>query len=165
MKRHLRRQLNNSSSAAAKKRPELAQKLQATGAELALFPDHDVQRLGASLTATLASLSEPDPDVRHVHEFRYAAEVAAAIERAGVVRGLQTYIDDALALAKRLIESANSEGKVAGINAQDLALLKELIDLHKFQLSNITLGEYRKALSSAAGAIGGRMQTAINEVA
>lgn len=146
----------------AERRSELVRRLQANAADLAYFPDKEVENLIATLYRTLDALEQPEPDVRHVHDLRYAIEVALAIERGRVVKGLRLYIDQARASVLRLIESDGPDGNVVVVSAQDLAVFKELVELHKFQLDKITVGEYKKAVYSAAGAIGGRMQAIIN---
>lgn len=118
------------------------------------------------LVACLACLRSGTGSLDHVREFGYATLAAEMIERQGVVRGLSIQIADAdrAVMAMRLRADAAS-GKVGPLFGQEIAALDEFIRIHRFQLDQLSQGEYERALKSVAGRLGGQLQTVIAQAA
>ena len=97
-----------------------------------------------------------------VLEFEYATVSATFIERQGVVRGLSQQIAnaDSAIMAMRL-RTSQSTAIVGPLFGHEIASLDELIRVHRYQLEQISQGEYEQILRSMAGKLGGKMQDCI----
>ncbi|MBN8749488.1 MAG: hypothetical protein J0I65_18505 [Variovorax sp.] len=93
-----------------------------------------------------------------------AVTVAQAIERQGVVRGLQEH----LASAERALEAIKHRAMEAGawaavpLHLQEIDVLDELVDLHTYQLRQLSAAEVANATRAAgnlARQAGGRVIT------
>lgn len=91
-----------------------------------------------------------------------AVNVAKAIEHQGVVRGLSEHLHVA-ELALQGIQAramSSSEWQPTALYYQELDTLTNLVELHVFQLQQLSFGEFRRALVSAVDEVrstGGRV--------
>lgn len=118
------------------------------------------------LQACLSTLRSGTGTLDHVREFGYAALAAEMIERQGVVRGLSGPIAgaDRTIMALRL-RADPATGMVGPLFGQEISALHEFIRIHRFQLDQLSQGEYERALKSIAGRLGGQLQTVIAQSA
>lgn len=117
------------------------------------------------LRTCLAVLRTGQGHLNHVLEFDYAAVTASLIERQGVVRGLAQQIADAdAAIMSMRLRADRAAGTVGPLFGNEIAALDSLIEVHQFQLAQISQGEYEGVLRSLAGRIGGKIQGAVAQV-
>lgn len=91
-----------------------------------------------------------------------AANVAQAIERQGIVRGLAEHLHEAEqalnAISRRAL--AGGEWRATALYWQEIEHLTALVDLHEFQLQQLSYGEVRRAIQAATSSVlsaGGRV--------
>lgn len=124
-----------------------------------------VQAMMDGLRSCLAVLRTGQGHLNHVLEFDYATMTASLIERQGVVRGLAQQIADADAAIMSLrLRTDKSTGQVGPLFGNEITALDTLIEIHHFQLTQISQGEYETVLRSIAGRLGGKMQEAVAQV-
>lgn len=92
-----------------------------------------------------------------------AVNVAKAIERQGVVRGLGEHFEQAERALNGISQRALacSEWKPTALYWQEIEHVNALVDLHEFQLQHLSYGEAHRATRSAIAAIhqvGGRLE-------
>lgn len=92
-----------------------------------------------------------------------AVNVAGAVERQGVVRGLAEHLAQAEtalnAISRRAL--ASGEWKPTALYWQEIEHVNTLVDLHEYQLQQLSYGEAHRATLSAVAAIhrvGGRVE-------
>lgn len=91
-----------------------------------------------------------------------AMNVAQAIERQGIVRGLQEHLRSA-ELALQGIQQramASGEWRPTSLYYQELDHISSAVDLHEYQLGQLAYSEFRQAVARAASEIrstGGRV--------
>lgn len=88
-------------------------------------------------------------------------DVAKAIERQGVVRGLTEHLASADAALQAIYNRANSgpAWRPTALHYYELNAVKDFVNLHAFQLRQLGRGEYLKAIASARGTVQGRGET------
>lgn len=84
-----------------------------------------------------------------------AVDLALAIERQGVVHGLQEHLAGAELALKSIYTRAMKTGQwhPTSLYYLEIDAIQALIGLHAFQLDQLSLAEYQRASSSAAGQI------------
>lgn len=87
-----------------------------------------------------------------------AAELSLSIEQMGVVKGLQQQLDATSAViltllgaAKRAAKASPDGWKSPVCTGAQIAQIDEFIPLHKFQLEQISYGEYQRAWQMTIG--------------
>lgn len=82
-------------------------------------------------------------------------DLALAIERQGVVRGLQEHLASAEVALKAIYTRAtqNRQWQPTALYYSEIDAMQALISLHTFQLDQLSLAEYRRAVASASGQI------------
>jgi hypothetical protein len=124
-----------------------------------------VQAMIGGLRTCLAALRTGKGHLNDVLEFDYATMTASLIERHGVVRGLAQQIADAdAAIMSMRLRADKAAGNVGPLFGNEIAALDSLIDVHQFQLAQISQGEYEGVLRSLAGRLGGKIQGAVAQV-
>lgn len=124
-----------------------------------------VQGMMDGLRTCLSVLRTGQGHLNDVLEFEYATMTASLIERQGVVRGLAQQIADADAAVKSMRQrNDKSTGRVGPLFGNEITALDTLIEIHHFQLKQISQGEYETVLRSIAGRLGGKMQEAVAQV-
>lgn len=117
------------------------------------------------LRTCLAALRTGKGHLNDVLEFDYATMTASLIERHGVVRGLAQQIANAdAAIMSMRLRADKAAGNVGPLFSNEIAALDSLIDVHQFQLAQISQGEYEGVLRSLAGRLGGKIQCAVAQV-
>lgn len=94
-------------------------------------------------------------------------DVALAIERQGVVRGLQEHLASAEKALQAVHDRAGPEWRATSMHWHELDAVNTFVDLHAFQVKQLGLAEYLKAIASAQGAVRSRGEraTVVREVA
>ena len=96
-------------------------------------------------------------------------DVALAIERQGVVRGLQDHLASAQTALQAVHDRANATPawRATPLHWNELDSVHTFVDLHAFQLKQLGRAEYLKAIASAQGAVRSRGEraTVVREVA
>lgn len=124
-----------------------------------------VNQMIDGLQAFLDMLRLAKGTLKHVQEFEYATMSAALIERQGVVRGLKQAIADAdSAIMAMRLRADKDTGRIGHLNTNEIEALGSFIELHQFQLEQLSQGEYGLVLRSLAGKMGGKIQAAVAEV-
>lgn len=82
-------------------------------------------------------------------------DVALAIERQGIVRGLQLELQSAETALQAVYNRATSgpHWRAPTLHYQELAAVQEFVVLHAYQLHQLARAEYLKAVASALGAV------------
>ena len=129
--------------------------------ELALHgaatPTSDNAQVLTELAEVIKALRE---GVATEHQWSIAAgsiEVALAIERGGVVRGLYEHLEAAGkaldAIHERTLRAGGGRWVRATLYFNEIDAIQTMYDLHKFQVSKISRHEFVAALDSAQRAI------------
>ncbi len=86
-----------------------------------------------------------------------AIDLANAIERQGIVRGMHEHLASADAALKSIHARATAAGpwKPATLHYFEIDTMSEFVNLHAFQLKQLSLAEYKRAVANAAGNIRG----------
>lgn len=94
-------------------------------------------------------------------------DVALAIERQGVVRGLQEHLASAQTALQAVHDRAGTDWRTTAMRWNELDAVSTFVDLHAFQLKQLGRAEYLKAIASAQGAVRSRGEraTVVREVA
>ena len=111
-----------------------------------------IEPLNAAARALREGVADEDQWSRVVS----AINVAQAIERQGVVRGLREHLHCAeLALQgiRQRAVARTGEWDRTALYYQELDHINEAVDLHAFQLSQLSYGEYARAIRYAVGEI------------
>lgn len=125
----------------------------------------EISAMMNGLQACLTILRRAEGHLTHVLEFQTATMSAALIERKGVVRGLgETIAAAENSIAAMLGRAEAHSGRVGALFGQEIVSLDEFIRLHRFQLEQLSRGEYEKVLRSLAGRLGGKIQQAISDI-
>jgi hypothetical protein len=84
-----------------------------------------------------------------------AMNVAQSIDKMGVVRGLCGHLHNAELALKGIHERAMSTGawQATSLSYQELEHVTTAVDLHEFQLSHLSYGEYRRVIDRAVAEI------------
>lgn len=125
---------------------------------LAAKPDPaDIEQILQAITDAVRALRE---GVASEHQWSIVAgsvDVARAIERQGVVRGLHEHLDSADSALKSIRTRALSTGRWAPtlLHYFEIDAMQAFIGLHTFQTRQLSRAEYRRAIDSATGEIRG----------
>jgi len=125
---------------------------------LAAKPDPaDIEQILQAITDAVRALRE---GVASEHQWSIAAgsvDVARAIERQGVVRGLHESLASADSTLKAIRTRALSTGRwtPTALNFSEIDDMQAFIGLHAFQTRRLSRAEYRRAIDSATGEIRG----------
>lgn len=96
-------------------------------------------------------------------------DIAKAIERQGVVRGLSEHLASAEASLQAIYTRAHAgpSWRPTALHYQELDAVQTFVDLHAFQLRQLARTEYLKAIASALGAVrgGGGQATLVRDLA
>lgn len=89
-------------------------------------------------------------------------DVALAIERQGVVRGLQEHLASAQAALQSIYNraTAGTEWRPTALHFHELDAVREFVGLHAMQLRHLGRAEYLRAITSAQGAVRSRGERA-----
>jgi hypothetical protein len=87
-----------------------------------------------------------------------ATNVAKAIESYGVVRGIAGHLDDIEAILLTLAERAGENKhpptwRAPALRFDEIDAIRLLVDLHRYQLQNVSHGEYHKACTLAVARV------------
>jgi hypothetical protein len=79
------------------------------------------------------------------------AQVGMSIERQGVVRGLAQHLQDALDVCSTIADRAHTSGQWCSpcLRGDEIETLDTAIDLHEYQLQQLSYGEYTQACERA----------------
>ncbi len=115
------------------------------------IPEQEIEAVMIPVKASFKALRE---GIANEHQWRILAgtvEMALAIEREGVVRGLHGHLQEAEAAlaAIRLRAMATGEWRSTALYFQEIAALDEFTWLHKAQLEHLSEGEWNKAYDRA----------------
>ncbi|OGB26222.1 MAG: hypothetical protein A3I66_00800 [Burkholderiales bacterium RIFCSPLOWO2_02_FULL_57_36] len=121
----------------------------------------DVDELLAAVQAAFKSLRE---GVATMHQWSILAgslDVAKAIERQGVVRGLHEHLASADTALQSIYKRARKvDGwKPTALHFHELDAVREFVNLHAFQIRKLSRAEFDQVVNAAAGMIrsnGGR---------
>lgn len=91
-------------------------------------------------------------------EFDCATKLAQLIERQGVVKGLKQSIDDAdRAILTMRLRADKTNETIGPLYGPEIAALEDLIIVHRFQLEQLSQGEYEDVLRRMAGQGSGKL--------
>ena len=85
-------------------------------------------------------------------------DMALAIERQGVVRGLSEFWQLADEVVRSLYDRANVKGEWVSptLWAEEINVLNQFLDMHHYQIQQLSRSEYSAAIKSAHGRIRGQ---------
>jgi hypothetical protein len=133
--------------------------MQTVAAKIRKLTSAEIDPMINSLQACLIKLRAGTAHMDHLMDFDCAIILAELIEKQGVVRGLSEPIADAAcAVACISQRSDKADGHVGPVLDHEISALHELVSLHKFQLEQISRGEYEKLLRSLAGKVATRLR-------
>lgn len=119
------------------------------------FTSLELSRIEAQLRDHFGALRSGGGTRYHFAGVCTACELGLAIESRGIVRGLR----DQLQAAERLLLELKSKAEIGGgwinpiLTGPQLSQLDELIDLHLFQLKQLSYGEYQAAWRLMVGRV------------
>jgi hypothetical protein len=103
----------------------------------------------------------------HATEYQWSVlsgclDVALAIERQGVVRGLQEHLASAQSALQNIYQRATAGAgwQSTSMHYFELDAVRTFVDLHAFQLKQLGRAEYLRAITSAQGAVRSRGERA-----
>lgn len=110
------------------------------------------------LQTCLSLLRSGNGLLEHVMEFDCATKLAQLIERQGVVKGLKQSIDDAdRAILTMRLRADKTNETIGPLYGPEIAALEHLIVVHRFQLEQLSQGEYEDVLRRMAGQGSGKL--------
>jgi hypothetical protein len=119
------------------------------------FTPIELSRIEVQLRGHFDALRSGDGTRYHFAGVCTACELGLAIESRGIVRGLR----DQLQAAERLLLELKGKAEIGGgwinpiLTGPQLTQLDELIDLHLFQLKQLSYGEYQAAWRLMVGRV------------
>lgn len=119
------------------------------------FTPVELSRIEAQLRDHFGALRSGDGTRYHFAGVCTACELGLAIESRGIVRGLR----DQFQAAERLLLELRGKAEIGGgwinpiLTGPQLSQLDELIDLHLFQLKQLSYGEYQAAWRLMVGRV------------
>lgn len=122
---------------------------------VALMPRETVKELIADLERRLERMRTCCSSIYDVDELLFAMHVSQTVELQGVVRGFGQDISAAMQVLD-VLEGRFQEHKRAGLKGSpalrgaEITVLHDAIGLHRFQLSNLSAGEFGRAFRSTA---------------
>lgn len=121
----------------------------------------DIERMIKTITLSADALREGVATRLQWSIVAGAIDVAGAIERQGVVRGLEAQISRADTLVNIIHARATQAGPWVPpvLHYFEIDAVNEFVNLHKFQLGKLSLAEHKSAIASATGKIKGAGNT------
>jgi len=121
------------------------------------FTRAELARIEAQLRGHFDALRAGHGTRHHFAGVSTFVELGLAIESQGVVRGLRDRFQAAERLLLQLKGTAERQGAAAWANpiltGPQIAMLDELVDLHLFQLKQLSYGEYQAAWRLMVGRV------------
>ena len=135
--------------------PAICNTLEIVKSAVAKPPKHDVDDVMRIMTAAGKAMREGVATEMHWSILAGGVSMAQAIERKGVVRGMTEHWDSTEQALDTIFKRAHSTGawKSPTLYFNEIDLITEFINLHKFQVRRLSRGEYRDAIASAGGQI------------
>ena len=119
------------------------------------FTPVELSRIEAQLRGHFDALRSGDGTRHHFAGVCTACELGSAIESRGVVRGLREQFRE----AERLLLELKGKAEIGGgwinpiLTGPQLSQLDEMVDLHLFQLKQLSYGEYQAAWRLMVGRV------------
>lgn len=122
---------------------------------VALVTPADQASVTAPLDAALKAMREGNGGEWHWAHLRSAVNCAMAVEKQGVVKGLRDHLHSAELALQAISQRAMANGcwQATEVFDAEIEAIDTAIDLHKFQLKNLSTGEVIKALDYAQAEI------------
>lgn len=122
----------------------------------------NIEQILQTLTIAAKALREGVATERQWSVLAGSLDVAMAIERQGVVRGLHEHLASADSALKSIHTRAHQTGcwKPTALHYFEIDAVNAFVNLHAYQSKQLSLAEYVRALDSATGQIrstGGRV--------
>lgn len=115
------------------------------------LPEETIKKISESLEQSVSDLTVPESSVRAWADLKMACLVARRIERIGVVRGLAPVWDSASEVLESIV-ARNMHSAVwhhSELSAKEVSALKELAEMHIFQLRQLSRAEFERAVAAA----------------
>lgn len=129
--------------------------------------ESDIEQVLDVLRAAHSALRQGVATVQQWGVLAGCLDVSLAIERQGVVRGLQEHLASAEKALQAVHDRAGPEWHATSMHWHELDAINTFVDLHAFQVKQLSTAEYLKAINSAQGAVRSRGEraTVVREVA
>lgn len=115
----------------------------------------EVDHLIRDVTAAATALREGVASNYQWSVIAGSLDVANAIERQGVVRGLKEHLTAADIALQAIYKRASLDDgwRAPTLRYDELEAVREFVDLHAFQLKQLSRAEFMRAIQAAAGQI------------
>lgn len=115
----------------------------------------DVDELLSSVTAAFKAMREGVGSMYHWSVLAGTLDVSMAIERQGVVRGLQEHLTSAEQALQSIYNRANSQGvwKTTAMYFHELDAVRVFVNLYAFQMKKLSRSEFVKVIQIATSQI------------
>lgn len=116
---------------------------------------HDVDEVMRIIAAASKAMLQGVATEQHWYVLAGGVSMAQAIESQGVVRGMKEHWDSTDKALDTIFKRAHSTGawKSPTLYFDEIDMITAFVNLHGFQVRQLSRGEYRAAITSAGGQI------------
>lgn len=116
---------------------------------------NSLNQITQTIKTAATALREGVATRRHWSVLAGSLDLAKAIERQGVVRGLSEHLASADAALQSIYARADQgdQWRPTAMHYFELDAVNAFVDLHAYQCRQLSLAEYRRAVANAAGQI------------
>lgn len=118
-------------------------------------PKHDVDEVMRIMTAASKAMLQGVATEKHWSVLAGGVSMGQAIERQGVVRGMSEHLASTEQALNTIFKRAHTSGawKSPTLYFDEIDMISTFINLHDFQVRQLSRGEYSDVIASAGGQI------------